>query len=171
MLAIVGSLRNIQNEAVNSLQFDKSFERDRITKVITTASERRRLTSEQRKARQKVQKILKDFRPSPFAYPNVNKDNLLQYTYDLIKRIEPHGTAHQAVNPERFYRVVEEGQDLTWALRVVIPKGAVHAVALVGYSVSDDKFLIKDSNKPYLIEMSPQNLFLSLLTGTVLVHI
>jgi hypothetical protein len=104
-----------------------------------------------------------------YFYPKKRQETLLQDTYDLIKTVETKGTAFLGVNAGRFYKVFLKRETLDW--KSGLPSDLNHAVALVGYSVSRDVFYIKDSNIPYLIEMSPSNLILTMGFAAVLVPV
>ena len=76
---------------------------------------------------------------------------------DLIHLLKTSGVTWLAVDANVFYR--QPGQ--VYELGTVFPRGgnfliilANHAIALVGYEVAGDKFLIKDSNQKGVVKMS-----------------
>ena len=93
---------------------------------------------------------------------------LFQDTYNIIKALEKRGTAYITVTVKRFYPHVNTNTLLDW--NVGPATFGDHAVALVGYSVSNNIFYIKDSLYPSLLEIKPQNLILSLPSALVLVE-
>jgi hypothetical protein len=162
-------MRRIQKEqgaAIYRKHLKPAQEKETLRALLSPMFERAAHTPEQEADRKIVSEILRGFKPEYFSFKDTKK-NLRQHTYDLIKIIEKKGTAYISVDFERFYRVVDEGKQLTWRLEQAASSD--HAVALVGYSVGKNRFYIKDSNTPRLIEMSPKDLFLSMEDGVVLV--
>jgi hypothetical protein len=165
---IMMNIKEIQQNAINDINFDPRQEREKLWSAITPIFIRGRHRPSEIFDRKLVMDSLENFEPEIFYFHDHTKEKLLENTYRLIKIIEKSGTAYLSMNSDRLYRAVDNGKKLTWGLKK--PFSSNHAVALVGYSVEKDKFFIKDSNIPHLLEISPKEMFLSLKTATVLVR-
>jgi hypothetical protein len=159
-------IKEEQKRAVEDWNFDAEREKINLKHVISAAFARSIQSNQEANIRRHVANMLSCLTPQ-YYYPKKSQETLLQDTYDLIKTIETKGTAFLGVNADRFYRIVYLKETLDW--KSGLPTNYDHAVALVGYSVSKDVFYIKDSNTPYLIEISPSNLMQSMEFAAVLV--
>ena len=156
----------VQTNAISRKKINPARERENLRPAINTLFDLGAHKTDEEPTRNMVRDILKGFVVEKFSFPDA-QNNLLQRTYELIKIIEEKGTAYLSVDTQLFYRA-EGGQELKWGVK---KSGRKHAVALVGYSVRNDKFFIKDSNRLHLIEINPKGLFISMNNGKVLVPI